>query len=300
MTERWHLYVLRCGDGTLYTGIALDVEARFAAHREGRGARYTKGRGPLQLLHREEIGSRGEALQAEHSFKALSRAQKLRRIRTGGQAESKPSVRDLSHTLAEGMPVYPGCLPPAIRQANTVEQDGYAEKQLSIYAHTGTHIDAPAHMLAGGATLDQLPAEQFVGPACVIEARAETTLSVALLESQAPLIDGCDFVLFHTGWARHWGRPAYFEGFPVLSSAAARWLARRRLKGVGFDAISADPVGSRDFPNHLILFRAGLISIENLTGLDALVGTRFLFSCLPLKLEAADGSPVRAVAIPWR
>lgn len=80
MTASWHLYVLRCGDGSLYTGIALDVAARFAAHCEGKGARYTRGRGPLALLHQEEIGSRAEALKAERRFKALPRTGKLRRI----------------------------------------------------------------------------------------------------------------------------------------------------------------------------------------------------------------------------
>ena len=65
MAACWFLYVLRCGDGTLYTGIALDVEARLEAHRAGRGARYTKGRGPLELVHREAAGSRSAALKAE-------------------------------------------------------------------------------------------------------------------------------------------------------------------------------------------------------------------------------------------
>ncbi len=83
MAAPWFLYVLRCGDGTLYTGIALDVEARLEAHRAGRGARYTKGRGPLELVHAEPIGSRSDALKAERAFKALPRAQKLDRLRAG-------------------------------------------------------------------------------------------------------------------------------------------------------------------------------------------------------------------------
>ena len=73
----WHLYVLRCGDGTLYTGIALDVQARLGEHREGRGARYTRGRGPLRLLHEEVVGSRSAALKAEAALKRLPRARKL-------------------------------------------------------------------------------------------------------------------------------------------------------------------------------------------------------------------------------
>ena len=73
----WHVYLLRCGDGTLYCGIALDVEARLAAHRAGKGARYTRGRGPLELVWREACGSKGEALRREWAVKALDRSAKL-------------------------------------------------------------------------------------------------------------------------------------------------------------------------------------------------------------------------------
>ena len=207
------------------------------------------------------------------------------------------TVLDLTHTITEGMPVYPGTEPPTLEQANTVEKDGFAEKLLRMYSHTGTHIDAPAHMLAKGPSLDQLAAGHFVGMACVIDVAEESVIEKALLETQAALLDGCDFVLFHTGWSEYWGQEGYFSDFPVLSLDAARWLAQRGLKGVGFDAISVDPVGTTDFMNHYVFFHAGMISIENLMGLEALIGKRFLFSCLPLKLEDADGSPVRAVAI---
>lgn len=73
----WHVYVLACGDGTLYTGIAVDVEARLAAHRDGRGARYTRGRGPLRLLRAEAQAGRGAALRLEAWLKAQPRARKL-------------------------------------------------------------------------------------------------------------------------------------------------------------------------------------------------------------------------------
>ena len=72
----WHLYVLRCGDGTLYTGIARDVEARLAAHRASRGARYTRGRGPLTLVYLEPASSQSAALKREAAIKRLSKAAK--------------------------------------------------------------------------------------------------------------------------------------------------------------------------------------------------------------------------------
>ena len=77
MESQWYLYVLRCGDGTLYTGITTDVERRFAAHQSGKGAKYTRGRGPLELLHQEGCGDHAQALKREYAFKRLSREQKL-------------------------------------------------------------------------------------------------------------------------------------------------------------------------------------------------------------------------------
>ena len=72
----WYLYILRCGDGTLYTGITTDVSRRLQAHRQGRGAKYTRGRGPLELAYQERCGTHSEALRREREVKALPRAQK--------------------------------------------------------------------------------------------------------------------------------------------------------------------------------------------------------------------------------
>lgn len=72
----WYLYVLRCGDGTLYTGITTDVERRLEAHRQGRGAKYTRGRGPLELAYQEECGTHSEALKREYAIKQLTREEK--------------------------------------------------------------------------------------------------------------------------------------------------------------------------------------------------------------------------------
>lgn len=74
----WSVYLLRCGDGTLYCGIAQDVGARLEAHRAGKGAKYTRGRGPLALVYAEACGDRAQALRRERAIKALDRAAKLR------------------------------------------------------------------------------------------------------------------------------------------------------------------------------------------------------------------------------
>lgn len=74
--KKWFAYILRCGDGSLYTGITTDVEARLATHRSGRGAKYTRGRGPLMLVYQEECGSHSEALKREFVIKSLSKEEK--------------------------------------------------------------------------------------------------------------------------------------------------------------------------------------------------------------------------------
>ena len=152
------------------------------------------------------------------------------------------AIIDLSHPLSATMPVYPGSAPPEIRAAFTVERDGFAEQWIGLFTHTGTHIDAPAHMLAGAPTLDRLPVGQFFGPARVVDVAAlpGPEISLALLEARQADLEGAEFVLFHTGWSGKWGQEAYFTGFPVLAPEAARWLCGRGLKGLGFDAISID------------------------------------------------------------
>lgn len=81
MESTWHLYILRCRDNTLYTGITTDVEKRLEAHRSGKGAKYTRGRVPLELVYRETCGSHSEALKRELEVKKLSREKKLELIR---------------------------------------------------------------------------------------------------------------------------------------------------------------------------------------------------------------------------
>lgn len=78
----WYVYMLRCGDGTLYTGITDNVERRLAAHRAGKGAKYTRGRGPLELVYTEQLPDKSAALRREIEIKRLRRAEKERLIKS--------------------------------------------------------------------------------------------------------------------------------------------------------------------------------------------------------------------------
>ncbi|MFH1154280.1 MAG: cyclase family protein [Pseudomonadota bacterium] len=205
------------------------------------------------------------------------------------------NIIDLTHPIHGGMPVYPGSSGPSIRRVATLARDGFAEKRVTLSTHTGTHVDAPAHMISGAATLDAWPMERFAGPALVI--RPENHGGVIDLKSLKPLekeISCSEFLLFNTGWSRFWGSPSYDQGYPVLSTEAAVWICGFRLKGVGFDTLSADRVDTIEYPVHHTLLSRNIMIIENLANLEAISEKRIFFCCFPLSFKESDGSPVRA------
>jgi kynurenine formamidase len=208
-------------------------------------------------------------------------------------------VIDLSHTIEPGMPLFPGTKPPELTTLCTIKENGYSEKRISISSHTGTHIDAPAHILPTGVTFDQWSIDHFAGTGAVLDFTElqKPYIEVEQLQPYESLIRQNEFILLRTGWSRYWGEPSYFEGYPVLSTEAARWLGNFQLKGVGMDAISVDEAGSIDLPVHHILLECGLVIIENLAHLEQLPAANFVFCCFPLKMEAAEASPIRAAGI---
>lgn len=207
-------------------------------------------------------------------------------------------VIDLSHEIHAKMPVFPGTEPPRFEPANTLESDGFVEKKITMYSHTGTHVDAPYHMLRSGMSLDNFEIEHFMGRAAVIDVSdVQIDIEVHHLLSHKEKIGKIDYLILKTGWSKYWGSENYFKGFPALTAAAAHWLADYQLRGIGVDTISIDTIESTTFPVHHILFEKNLLVIENLMNLDAISTEYFIFSCTPLKTLEADGSPTRAIAI---
>ena len=137
-------------------------------------------------------------------------------------------VLDLTHTIAENMPVYPGTETPIFAGANTYEKDGFKETKLTMYTHTGTHMDPPAHLFAGRTTLDAFPASQFIGKALVIECSDLNEGKAITLErilQYGKDAENADFLLFHLGWDKRWGTDAYFGDYPCLDDAALDYIS---------------------------------------------------------------------------
>jgi len=208
-------------------------------------------------------------------------------------------IIDLTHSISADTPVYPGTEPPLILTGCSIDEAGFLEKKITMYSHTGTHMDAPAHLIKESKYLDQFPVDHFYGKAFVLHRGNKQGRRIELDEllPHADYLARADFVLLHTGWDKYWGDEKYFSAYPVLSGEAAIFLATFPLKGLGVDTISVDAIEAKQFPIHMELLNKNIIIIENLTNLEKISGNQCTFSCFPLKIVEADGSPVRAVAM---
>jgi len=204
---------------------------------------------------------------------------------------------DLTHTIVPGMPQWPGDRQPLdIPRHSLHGPDSHMSSSLNFGCHVGTHIDAPLHFLAGQPGLDRIPLDRFVGEGVVIRTGIDGRPGPIGPEICGQVdLTRADFVLFDTGWARHWGTERYYGEWSYLSEELARLLAGANLKGVGLDTPSLDPFGRQTA--HDICAPAGMINLENLANLAELPPNGFTLLALPLKLEGTEASPVRAVAM---
>jgi kynurenine formamidase/predicted N-acetyltransferase YhbS len=208
---------------------------------------------------------------------------------------------DLSHPLLDGQPTFPSDPPLRLRRHGDIASLGYNITAVQLSTHQGTHLDVPYHFFDDGPTVDRMPLEQFFGPATLVDLAPGRALDPhtaitqdMLLPHQAAFQPGRR-VIYRTGWERKFGRPEYFEGYPSLTVAAARWIAQRRIALLGMDT----PSPGEDWTEcHRILLGpdARMIIVENLANLDRLP-ERFTFMGFPLPLPGCDGSPIRAVAL---
>ena len=210
-------------------------------------------------------------------------------------------IIDLTHTIEENMPVYPGTECPGLETANTHERNGFKETLITMLSHTGTHIDPPAHLVKNGATLDSFEIDSFVGSAIVIDCRHLNEGEPITMTELAPYSDSLnkvDFLLFNIGWDKKWGSNDYFGDYPCVSDEVLELVIQGNYKGIGFDVIGLDPIGDASLSRHNKLFKAkNIINIENLKNLDKCGNKPFEFICLPLKIKDSDGAPARAIAI---
>ena len=209
-------------------------------------------------------------------------------------------VYDLSVTIRSFMPLWPTNPNLRIEPVGTVPRDGYLVESINGVTHSGTHIDAPSHMLENGDSVDKLPLENLVSEGFMIKIspKGKEINEGHLRERWRDDYNG-KAILLNTGWYKKRGFTREFQyDFPGLSEDAAEFLIKRGVKLVGIDSLGIEPFDHSDFKVHKKILGAGIIIIEDLYGLDQLQeGKKYLITAAPLKIENGSGAPARVFAI---
>lgn len=206
-------------------------------------------------------------------------------------------IYDITLTISNRLPVWPGDPPVQVsRVLDLARGDAVTLTHLDMGAHTGTHVDAPAHFISGGATVETLPLDVLIGPARVVHV-PDVDVITAEVVATADIPLQTTRVLFRTRNSNLWaqGETEFRTDFVALSEDAARWLVAHGIRLVGVDYLSVAGF-ENPRPVHEILLRAGVIVVEGLD-LSAIPAGEYDLVCLPLKIAGAEGAPARVVLI---
>lgn len=212
-------------------------------------------------------------------------------------------VIDLTHTLhSDLLPAPPHGAPQFGSTPHALAGTEFTIGRLAMSVHTGTHVDAPSHLIPGGKTLSDYPIDRFFGHAVFLDASGLDVVTADHVRAMPIPLRAGDALFLSFGRAPLYGTEDYRRAHPHLSEDAAELLAQRRTSFLGIDAPTPELAsGVRgdvyDFPVHRILLSADCLIIENLGPRVAeLTGQRRRFCALPLPLQNLDGSPVRVAA----
>jgi len=202
-------------------------------------------------------------------------------------------IIDVTVPLSADVPTFPGDPRFQMEFSHRIA-DGqpYNVAKVTMGAHSGTHVDAPYHFLAEGATVEALPLEILMGKVLVVRVTARDCIDLADVQS-LDLTDEIR-VLFKTRMSGQLKSPEFQEDFVYLAPAAAAHLVQAGIKLVGIDYLSVEKFQSPDFATHHALLGAGVVIVEGLDLSEADPG-QYDMVCLPLRMVGADGSPARVV-----
>jgi kynurenine formamidase len=209
---------------------------------------------------------------------------------------------DLTLTISQDLPRFPGSPKPHFIPWSKIKTDGYNLELLFFSSHTGTHLDAPFHFDEKGFKIHQIPISRLISNAILIKIpkgpnQLITKADIINFEKKFKKIENNSTVILATGWQKNLEKKSFFKDNPGLSSSAAKYLISSNVNLIGIDSPSIDIGTDEKFSTHHILSKNNVLIVENLCNLEKIPGIHFKLIVLPLKLKDATGSPVRAIAI---
>lgn len=219
-------------------------------------------------------------------------------------------IIDLTHSISPDIPTWDGdCgfeLSLSLDYKDCEPPDLFRVHKIKCNSGIGTHMDAPAHVIPGGKTIDQLALEDLVSDCVVIDVSAEANESYVItpkvieeFEKEHGKIPDDSFVIFYTGWGKNWETPQKYNNnhkFPNIHVSTAEMLLNRNIVGLGTDTLSVD-TGASGFPVHRAILGAGKYLVENIANADQLPATGAKTLVLPIKIKDGTEAPIRLVAL---
>ena len=209
-------------------------------------------------------------------------------------------IVDLSQTITSNIKLFPGSPNVYFLQWTKYSIDGYDSEVIFLSTHTGTHMDAPSHFIQEAQHIDNLDVNRFFMEnvhLLKISKSSNQLISVEDIVGSGIDIKKNDAIVFATGWEYNRNSEKYVYENPGLSLEAANYLSNKEINAVAIDGPSIDAGIDSDFPVHKVLLKNNIIIIENLCNLDKINKKNFKLLAIPLKLQRASGSPIRALAI---
>lgn len=209
-------------------------------------------------------------------------------------AKMKNNWIDVSVGLSPGTVTWPGDNPVSITRVSDMMKGGENNlSALTLGAHAGTHVDAPLHFLAKGATVDMMGLDVFIGETRVIEIKDAVSIKEKELRVQG-LKQG-ERILFKTvNSIRCWKQNKFVEDYVYIENDAAGYIVSSGARAVGIDYLSVGGYGKNGPEVHRILLEGGIALIEGLD-LSGVTAGVYEMVCLPLKLIDAEGAPARVI-----
>jgi len=219
-------------------------------------------------------------------------------------------IVDLTHTLHEGIPSWAGGCgfrhELKLDYGNCKTDVKFRVQQIKMHAGIGTHIDAPAHCVPGGMTVEQLSLQDLVAPCVVIDVSAAvheryciSSQDIYDFEKEYGRIQPGSFVAIRTGWERFWNEPHKYHNnhiFPSVSKEAAELLLQRQIVGLGIDTLSPDRPED-GHPVHAAILGAGKYIIENIANSKGLPPVGSFILAFPPKAQGCTEAPIRLIAL---
>lgn len=217
---------------------------------------------------------------------------------------------DLTHRLSPEIPPWDSHCgfekQVVLDYADCITAVKFRVQHLKMPAGIGTHMDAPAHCIAGAASIADIPLQSLIAPCCVIDVsdKANEAYQVSAgdlqqFENNYGAIQKGAFVIIYTGWSCYWEQPEKYRNrllFPSVSEEAAHFLLLRDIVGLGIDTLSPD-TGNSGYPVHQLLLEAGKYIVENVANASQLDATGTLVFVLPIKIQEGSEAPIRLIAM---